>query len=407
MDFSEKKLNCSVFAVITAAGLSSRMGAYKPLLPFGGKTVSACCIESLRAAGVGEIVVVTGYRGKELRKELQPYAVRFAENPGYAANQMFDSVCIGLRALPEACGRIVILPIDMPAILPETVKKLLDTDALAVRPVCHGKSGHPLVLDAGLVPRILSYSGADGLRGALEHLQITVTGIAVEDEGTHMDADTPEDYTQLLRMQQQRLRTIYLFRHGMPLFPDGKRCCLGITPDLPLSEEGYAQAAEWQRFLKDSGVKEIYTSPALRCRETASSMSDGQIPIHIEADFHELNYGEWEGMTFDDIREQYAELYALRGADMSLMPPHGETVEDAGERAYAALRKLMSTTTGDVAIVAHAGFNRALLRRVSAIPLQEIGRYRQDYACLNTLNYDGIRFSIQSVNVFLHERSNE
>ncbi|MGB8510146.1 MAG: NTP transferase domain-containing protein, partial [Pyrinomonadaceae bacterium] len=62
----------AVAAIILAAGRSRRMGAFKPLLPFGGRTVVEACIENLRAAGVAEIVVVLGHRAAELRVLLSP-----------------------------------------------------------------------------------------------------------------------------------------------------------------------------------------------------------------------------------------------------------------------------------------------------------------------------------------------
>ena len=204
MVFSKTKLNGKVCAVISAAGLSSRMGDFKPLLPFGGSTVAARSIANLRSAGVGEVVIVTGYRGDELRAALTDSGVRFAENPDYRTTQMFDSLRIGLAVLPEDCTRVVIQPVDMPAILPETVAALLRTDGAAVRPVCGGKSGHPLVLDAALLPQLLAYDGTGGLRGAMEALHIAVTEVPTEDAGTRLDADTKEDYANLLKLEAER-----------------------------------------------------------------------------------------------------------------------------------------------------------------------------------------------------------
>jgi molybdenum cofactor cytidylyltransferase len=57
-------------AILLAAGRSRRMGAFKPLLPFGARTVIETCIDNLRAAGVTEIVVVVGHRGAEVRARL-------------------------------------------------------------------------------------------------------------------------------------------------------------------------------------------------------------------------------------------------------------------------------------------------------------------------------------------------
>ncbi|MGH9945077.1 MAG: nucleotidyltransferase family protein, partial [Pyrinomonadaceae bacterium] len=67
-------------AVLLAAGRSRRMGAFKPLLPFGDRTVAEVCVDNLRAAGVAEIVVVLGHRAAELQARLTHLPVRFALN---------------------------------------------------------------------------------------------------------------------------------------------------------------------------------------------------------------------------------------------------------------------------------------------------------------------------------------
>ena len=399
MALSETKLNGRVCAVISAAGLSSRMGGFKPLLPFGGGTVAERCVDNLRSAGADDVVIVTGYRGTELRAALADSGVRFAENPDYRTTQMFDSLRIGLAALPEDCSRVLIQPVDMPAILPATITALLNTEGAAVRPVCGGKPGHPLLLDAALIPRVLTYHGADGLRGALSALDVAVKEVPTEDTGTLLDADTKEDYDSLLKLYESRCeRTVYLFRHGLPEFPGGVRCCLGQTPDLPLSAAGYAAVSAWTAFLKAKGITGIYTSPALRCRETAAALSGGLFPVTVVDEFHELNYGEWEGLPFDEIKTRYADLYAQRGNDMSLMPPGGETVREAGERGLTALCELLDRTRGEIAVVAHAGLNRALLRQISGAPLREIGRFRQDYAHVNTIVCRSGALQIRAVN---------
>src|SRR5207302_8566963 len=69
-----------VAALLLAAGRSRRMGAFKPLLPFGDRTVIERCIANLRAAVVGEVIVVLGHRAEEVRAHLGDSDVRFALN---------------------------------------------------------------------------------------------------------------------------------------------------------------------------------------------------------------------------------------------------------------------------------------------------------------------------------------
>lgn len=190
-------------AVVAAAGLSSRMGDFKPLLPFDGSTVIERCIANLRDAGAAQIVVVTGHRGGELAKRLEGSGVRCVHNPDYTRTQMFDSLRIGLRALPADIETVLLTPGDVPLVRPETIRALLETRGGFVCPVCAGRRGHPVALDAKYLPALLEYDGGGGLRGAVAALGIPVTETEVADGGMLRDLDTPEDYRAVLELLER------------------------------------------------------------------------------------------------------------------------------------------------------------------------------------------------------------
>lgn len=187
-------------ALITAAGLSSRMGTLKALLPFGGGTIASVCVGNMLRAGAEDVVVVTGHRSGEIEEHLAPLGCRFAHNEGYAGNHMFDSVCIGLRALAMDRGRVLISPVDVPCVKAETIAGLLETEGEFVRPVYKGCPGHPVLLDASRIEEILAYGGEGGLKGAIEALGMQVVDMETDDEGVAVDADTPADYERILKL---------------------------------------------------------------------------------------------------------------------------------------------------------------------------------------------------------------
>ena len=191
-------------AVVAAAGCSSRMGQFKPLLPFDGMTVIERCIANLRIAGASGIVVVTGHRAAELEARLRGSGVILAHNPRYAETQMFDSFCLGLRALPEDCETVLLTPGDVPLVKIETVRALLSADAAFACPICAGRRGHPVALDAQYIPALLAYDGEGGLRGAVAALGIPVTEVEVDDAGMPLDLDTPADYEAALRLLNEK-----------------------------------------------------------------------------------------------------------------------------------------------------------------------------------------------------------
>jgi len=99
-------------------------------------------------------------------------------------------------------GRILITPVDVPAVKAESIALIMAAEGDFVRPTYCGKPGHPVVLNAEKAEAILAYGGAGGLGGAVEALGIEVTDIETGDEGVCVDADTPEDYQRILRLSE-------------------------------------------------------------------------------------------------------------------------------------------------------------------------------------------------------------
>ena len=161
----------STGAVITAAGMSSRMGEFKPLLPYKGTTMIRYLAELFLKAGADPVVVVTGFRGTELQEHLGDLNVMFVENSEYAATEMFDSIKMGLKALLGKCEQAVFAPVDVPDLSLELIKRVMSAEGQIVRPVHHGRPGHPVAVDAALIPLLCEYNGDRGFRVALEAVE--------------------------------------------------------------------------------------------------------------------------------------------------------------------------------------------------------------------------------------------
>ena len=117
------------------------MGAFKPLLPFGKKTVIECCIDYLRAAGVDEIVVVLGHRADEIRQKISD--VTFAVNPD-PDSAMGASIAVGVSALPETTQATFIALVDHPAVPATVVSTLLESWENGARIVLGGIAPSPV-----------------------------------------------------------------------------------------------------------------------------------------------------------------------------------------------------------------------------------------------------------------------
>jgi molybdenum cofactor cytidylyltransferase len=190
-------------ALITAAGMSSRMGSFKPLLKIGSVTIVERMIRTFREAGIRQIVLVCGNRAEELKACVASYdEVICLLNPDYKTTGMFESAKKGMQYLLYRCDRIVFTPVDIPLFSISTVKKLMESEAVIARPVYNNRGGHPILFQTKLVPDLLAYTGDDGLKGALKSTEIPVESVSVRDPGILYDADTPGELAYLKRLAE-------------------------------------------------------------------------------------------------------------------------------------------------------------------------------------------------------------
>jgi CTP:molybdopterin cytidylyltransferase MocA len=190
-------------AVVTAAGLSSRMGSFKPLLKIGNLPISERVILNFHATGIQNIVLVTGNKAAELENSLKHLDVVFLKNELYERSEMFDSVKIGLRYLKDKCDRVFVTPVDVPLFSAETVRSLLACKACVCIPVVNKKRGHPILLDGKIIDGILDYTGSGGLKGAVVSLAPETEYIDVNDAGILHDVNTQEDYSRILNLRDE------------------------------------------------------------------------------------------------------------------------------------------------------------------------------------------------------------
>lgn len=191
----------AVSAVIAAAGLSARMRDFKPLLCLGNSTVIHHTMDALRGAGAENILVVTGYQSAVLERHLHFPGVMFLKNERFAQTDMLASIQLGLAALPTGTDRVFVTPADVPLVSSQTLEAMMAVDAQVVRPLYHGRSGHPLLLRADAVERVLAWQGEGGLKGLLNTGELEVLCVETGDPGIRMDADTPQDYKRLIQYQ--------------------------------------------------------------------------------------------------------------------------------------------------------------------------------------------------------------
>jgi CTP:molybdopterin cytidylyltransferase MocA len=194
-------------AVIVAAGLSSRMEAFKPMLPLGNSTIIRTIVFKLMEGGAEAVAMVVGHKAAALREHVSDLAVTCLDNQDYAATDMFRSAGIGLLYMKDKAQRLFFLPGDVPLFEARTLSCMIErmekTGAPLVIPAYKGRKGHPILLESRIVPALLDYKGGGGLKGAITTLGSAVHIMDVNDEGVLLDADSPEDYRRILRYAEQ------------------------------------------------------------------------------------------------------------------------------------------------------------------------------------------------------------
>lgn len=192
-----------IAGIVPCAGLSRRMGAFKPLLPFGDGTMIKGTVLSLLNAGVNKVIVVVGCRSEEIEEELSCLdRVEFVFNKNFEHGDMMESVQLGMAQARSFDG-IVVVPGDMPMISENTYKTLFTwfeaSAPSVVIPVKAGRKIHPPVISGEYIPHLLKFKENGGLRRALLHFSESTVLVTVEDDpGCMMDTDTPQDYVRLM-----------------------------------------------------------------------------------------------------------------------------------------------------------------------------------------------------------------
>jgi CTP:molybdopterin cytidylyltransferase MocA len=198
-------------AIVLAAGRSSRMHGFKPLLQAGGRTLLERAVGAFTAVGIDDVVVVTGHRGDEVAPAAALAGARVAPNARFEEG-MYSSVQAGVAALDPGVSRFFLLPADVPLVRPETVGRL----ARAAMPSCpagvstgaapgpavaypafHESTGHPPLIAGALRAEIVDDEPSGGLRELLVRHVASSLLVEVDDRGVLLDADTPEDLARI------------------------------------------------------------------------------------------------------------------------------------------------------------------------------------------------------------------
>jgi broad specificity phosphatase PhoE len=188
------------------------------------------------------------------------------------------------------------------------------------------------------------------------------------------------------------MTVFHLLRHGEHAVQG--RICAGRMPGVVLSERGRGEAEAAAQRLVDRGIAAIYASPMERTRQTAEIVGRQlSLPVSILDDLAELDFGEWTGLTFDEVRKDPRWPEWATHRSLSCIPG-GETMRGVQGRVVEALMEMRREHPGDnVVVVSHGDVIRAALVFALGMPLDFYHRIEVATASLSTVRIDtnGIR----------------
>ena len=189
-----------IAGIVLAAGMSSRMGRNKLLLPLGGRPLGAYALRAMMDSEVDEVICVVGLESDMARGALEPHArrpVRWIVNEEYASGRA-SSIRAALGALSDAVEAAVFLPADVPGVTAQNINALLAAYGQTHAPVVvtlepGGARTHPVLFHRSLFPKLAELEGDQGGQALIEACWSEAAKVRRTD-GDVADVDTEEAY---------------------------------------------------------------------------------------------------------------------------------------------------------------------------------------------------------------------
>ncbi|MEL6152219.1 MAG: selenium cofactor biosynthesis protein YqeC, partial [Chloroflexota bacterium] len=190
-----------VGAVVLAAGMSTRMGQMKVLLPWADdRTIIEHIVHQLNLARVDHIVVVTGNRGDEVKALVEPLGAVTAYNQDYQQGEMLSSMKTGLAAMPGYIAAAMVTLGDQPRIQPKTVSMVMAAYAEGrgniVAPSYNMRRGHPILIDRRYWNDMLALPADGAPRDVINANKDHIAYVLVDNDSVLKDVDTPAAYQE-------------------------------------------------------------------------------------------------------------------------------------------------------------------------------------------------------------------
>ena len=199
---------------------------------------------------------------------------------------------------------------------------------------------------------------------------------------------------------------ILLIRHGETQWNKSER--FRGTYDIPLNENGKAQANVLSQALKDRNISVACTSPLSRAVETAQiSLADRNVQILVNDKLTDIDYGDWTGLTKMEVMKRWPKEYDAWTSHPDLAEiPGGEKLSDLFDRCCEFINEISKQYKGQtVAIFAHRVINKLLILGTMGLTLSKFLSIIQDNCCINELEFTEGGYIMRTLNDISHMKN--
>jgi probable phosphoglycerate mutase len=192
------------------------------------------------------------------------------------------------------------------------------------------------------------------------------------------------------------MTVFHLLRHGER---GSQKVLIGRTPGIGLTEHGRAEIAAAAERLAGDKIAAIYSSPLQRTQESAEIIAERLgLPVEYRDDLLELDFGEWTGSTFDQIRADPRWIAWSQHRSLARIPG-GESMREVQRRVVEALLEIGEAhPDGGVVIVSHGDVIRAALVFALGMPLDFYGRIEVAQGSISTIRRDSRGICVVTIN---------
>jgi phosphoserine phosphatase len=170
--------------------------------------------------------------------------------------------------------------------------------------------------------------------------------------------------------------------------------------DIELNETGIKQAQLLAEYLSERKIDAIYSSPLQRAVKTAEAIAGyHKLDVEMAPGLIDFNYGKWQGLLHQEVKDKYKELYALWVSYPDRVKiPAGESLNDVRERATSVVGDVIAKYKGTIVLVAHRVVNKVLICALLGLDNSHFWNIRQDTCGITTFSYKNGQFILTKHN---------